>query len=351
MSHREAINDAHWTNMVNVMMNSVNSLTNQLAEATERSRKLEEKLTDEKEKYEKKIEELTKTIEEYKKKENVDEEQLSYEFDFDEIKTRLSYGATFFKRVCKEIIKKYSLVGGTNEEKIASLRRRDQAAKEILQLCGFKKVNKDMMVYTRKRIASMIAESRFYETHKEDLKEKRSRKKIIIAVTPLLSSTAIPPLLSSTPNVTEKFDFSVENDVSVTVENSDVPVPVSVPVVNITNSVSDEILSTTVDDDFNPNFPSKLEDISVRNIVAVVFNGEERDIYYGEVLRKRQTTDLLKIKYYEEKDGKLFFPEKPNMAWGQSKYVIFTNVTLIENKVVEIEEINRRYVIYKKTWF
>ena len=96
---------------------------------------------------------------------------------------------------------------------------------------------------------------------------------------------------------------------------------------------------------------NKFDDVSVGNVVAVAFNGERKDIYYGEVLRKRQTTELLRIKYYEEKNGKLFFPEKPIMAWGPSKYVIFTNVSVIDNRVAEIEEINRRYAIYKKTWF
>ena len=216
MSHSNAVNDVNWTGMLNLMNISLNTLTNQLCLANTAIREKEDELKTLQMKYDKDVAELrNKVIKlEDKLKEYEHTTDTFTLFKFEDISKPQSYASKFFKKACHEIIDKHNLNNGTSrEERLESKRLRDEAAREVLNICGFKDINDTMLKKTRTRLTSVMADPKYYAAKKRKILNEHSSSVTVSNIeNPVSASTPVRTLSLNNPDVSVPVSCSVTND-------------------------------------------------------------------------------------------------------------------------------------------
>ena len=146
-------------------------------------------------------------------------------------------------------------------------------------------------------------------------------------------------LLNNNDNNTGNNDANISNELTVNYVNDG------------DNHASSPINTANEFDPLSPNDPSTIEE---GMIVAVAFDEEDYDkeVYYGRVLKKPSQTKVRVDYYVQNEKGILTMPSKPERDNVPLKYIIYVDIKLDEQCIVQdIAEVKRRYKIYHDEWF
>ena len=355
----------HWQKLfisvsssMSLTVNELNLVRGELTEKENRIQalkvKYENEITDLKQKYEEKIRDLEGKNQKYLQ---YDLALTKRDFTFDDCLNNKSYGFEFLKNCCEEVIKDFDLVVDVpnthpeyDSKLLKSKRNRISAATSALWAAGFQKQSfsdaewQGMISKVRKRIKQMMATSKYYSIHGDEVKRKRqqSRRQDQSVPKKRCANNDINNIESSDPSSSGLTDNSFSDSDNIPTNNLSLPA--------LSSTFLELPLPQNHADDYDPTQPITIEGIQIGNFVAIA-QEPSRGIGYGKVLRVRTVNnDVLIQQYEEDHEGKLRIIAKDD-SWERLSFLIHSDVRLLDGCIEGKDIINLRYEKFKKQWF